>query len=103
MRLIDADKLQRDLKNQIPAMSNWGETFVPALVSEQPTVDAVSVVRCRECVYFDPDDEDGLRCAKTEAMLWSSENDYCSYGQRKDQFADVRKKEGIPDAAKETT
>lgn len=55
-----------------------------------PTVDAVPVVRCRECVHFDPENYGGVSCAETGAMIWPNEDDYCSRGQRRDQSADVR-------------
>lgn len=50
MRLIDADKLLADIKT-LPIMSNWGESFFPQLVQEQATIDAVAVVRCKDCIY----------------------------------------------------
>lgn len=43
MRLVDADKLKQELK-KLPIMSNWGEAFMPILIDEQPTVEAVPVV-----------------------------------------------------------
>ena len=49
--------------------------------------DAVPVVRCGECIYFDPDGYGGASCAETGAMIWPNEDDYCSRGQRRDQFA----------------
>lgn len=36
-RLIDANKLKGDL-NKLPMMSNWGESFVPVLIDDQPTI-----------------------------------------------------------------
>lgn len=62
-------------------------------IEKIPAADVKPVVRCRECIHFDPDDEDGLCCSETKAMLCPAENDFCSYGQRRDQYADVRKKE----------
>lgn len=57
-------------------------------------VDAVPVVRCGECIYFDPEGHDGVSCAETGAMIWPNEDDYCSRGKRRDQSADVRNMEG---------
>lgn len=39
-RLIDADALKGALK-ELPLMSNWGESFIPLLIDEQPTIDPV--------------------------------------------------------------
>lgn len=49
--------------------------------------DWVPVVRCRECIHFDPEGYGGASCAETGAMIWPNEDDYCSRGQRRDQFA----------------
>lgn len=55
--------------------------------------DAVPVVRCGECIYFDPEGYGGASCAETGAMIWPNEDDYCSRGQRRDQSVDVRNME----------
>lgn len=64
------------------------------IMAEVPTVDAVPVVRCRECKHLYTDEYGFPACAESGAMLIPEEDDYCSRGQRKDQSADVRKKEG---------
>lgn len=60
--------------------------------SLSPTVDAVPVVRCRDCEYIYTDGDGYLACVKSG--LYPDENDYCSRGQRRDQSADVRNMEG---------
>lgn len=48
------------------------------VVNEIPTVDAVEVVRCRDCKVYDKD------CGYCEAMGFTCEcNDFCSYGERR--------------------
>ena len=52
-------------------------------VDEQPTIDAVSVVRCRDCKYWQ-DNNDGY---PHEECRWGhgetpDANDFCSYGER---------------------
>lgn len=54
-------------------------------------VDAVPVVRCRDCEYIYTDGDGYLACVKSG--LYPDENDYCSRGQRRDQSADVRNME----------
>jgi len=44
------------------------------LPSARPTVDAVEVVRCRDCRWYDH------ICWRVETEF--GENDYCSYGER---------------------
>ena len=61
--------------------------MITRALSTAPTVDAVPVVRCGECIYFDPEGYGGASCAETGAMIWPNEDDYCSRGQRRDQFA----------------
>lgn len=85
MRLIDAD----ELKGKAFADPGDGEYFVYCQdIDEAPTVDAVPVVRCRDCEYIYIDGYGDLICVKSG--LYSDENDYCSRGQRKNQSADVR-------------
>ena len=56
-------------------------------VKAMPTIDAVPVVRCRECKHYKPEEyfspcvlPQGLECAKPD--------DFCSYGQRKEDGHD---------------
>ena len=57
-----------------------------ALVTNAQTVDAVEVVRCRECKFGDWDSEpdDAMVCMRTKDGFWRSGNDFCSFGKRKD-------------------
>ena len=75
MRLIDADKLPLDI--------------MPEDVDKAPTIDAVPVVRCRECKYgkeskisFDCDGKTSL-CECPHIMLIHQWDEYCSFGERK--------------------
>lgn len=44
-----------------------------------PRVDAVEVVRCRECKYHNKPP-----CPMRLSFNWTEDNDFCSYGERKD-------------------
>lgn len=57
-------------------------------------VNAVPVVRCRECIHHYIDEYGFPACAESGAMLNPEEDDYCSRGQRKNQSADVRNMDG---------
>lgn len=83
MRLIDADKLERQ--------EYWGNErcfdYVDADdIDNAPTVDAVEVVRCKDCKHYDL----GV-CLKIysngnahpEAWQPRRPEDFCSYGERK--------------------
>lgn len=98
MRLGNLDKAKRLLLNYYPCVnkdthkSNYmGDTLMSYEVADMtedcientPTIDAVPVVRCRECKYYKPEEyfspcvlPQGLECAKPD--------DFCSYGQRKE-------------------
>ena len=87
MRLIDADKL----KGKAFANPDDGEHFVYCQdIDEAPTVDAVPVVRCRECRYYAASGATTSFCIHPGGMKFTSDSDYCSRGKRRDQSADVR-------------
>lgn len=56
------------------------------LMEDAPTIDAVEVVRCKDCKYGDWDSEpdDAMVCMRTKDGFWRSGNDFCSYGERKE-------------------
>lgn len=79
MRLIDADKLW----NALPADDGLLMYQVKRAIRDAPTVDAVDVVRCKDCA----------RCKKGYctirkdswgAALLVGEHDFCSDGERKE-------------------
>lgn len=80
MRAIDGDQFIPDAFYRVPYYA----------IENAPTLDAVPVVRCRDCKYLYTDEYGFLACAESGAMLNPEENDFCSYGQRRDQSADVR-------------
>ena len=107
-RLIDADALLNEfLKRYTEKERNRNLVFAACeikqdfadMVSDFPTVDAVEVVRCRECKHWGDEDgklqcSDGVlfaRCKIHNYLLdgrhtgWCpTENDFCSYGERKE-------------------
>ena len=56
------------------------------LIAYAPPVDAIPVVRCKDCKYGDYDSKpDGaMVCLRTKDGFWRKETDFCSYGERKD-------------------
>ena len=93
MRLIDADKLLEIYKKWIPQLlskedegDRRGVETCIMVLEDMQTVDAVPVVRCRECKYRGTDD-----CIfhikgepADEELLLKLDNDFCSYGERKE-------------------
>lgn len=87
MRLIDADalgigKASRDVFNKPEYADGWNSAV--AIIEDAPTVDAVEVVRCKDCIHRDPEDK---RCDDDMGMgrgiFRVNDNDFCSYGERK--------------------
>lgn len=103
-RLIDANKC-------FDAIVKWaadeectpiaqGACKAAEIIASCPTVDAVEVMRCKDCIFWG--DEDGIqyierikkRCARCRAhnyefngQHWGwcpTEDDYCSFGERKE-------------------
>ena len=53
-------------------------------IEQAPTVDAVPVVRCRECKHCDPENHHCDHHMGTAAPLRRKPDDFCSYGERKE-------------------
>ena len=62
-------------------------------VKKMPTIDAVPVVRCRECRWYDVgknDSESWSECTLRYGKYFNvSPMDFCSYGQRKEADHEV--------------
>lgn len=84
MRLIDADALDRKVYNDIP-ISTFGSikkmALIRQIIEDVPTIDAVPVVRCRECGAFRPLQDGGGLCWNTG--FYVPEDGYCHDGERK--------------------
>lgn len=84
MRLIDTDNLNARLSR------NGTPYYTVPDIENAPTVDAVLVVRCKDCKYAYINSFSAL---PGEALCSSSgkvmqQDDFCSYGERKDGGAD---------------
>ena len=80
-RLIDANALIKE------ANEDGAYGYVDAFqIANAPTVDAVEVVRCRECKFgsWDSETDDAMVCVRTNDGFWRSGNDFCSQGERKE-------------------
>ena len=77
MRLIDADRL----KAAFPVRNNNKSVLIAdvrAAINQAPEVDAVPVVRCKDCEY-----KYGSACDKF-ADVWVAPNDFCSRSARRE-------------------
>lgn len=75
MRLIDAEELERLFNAQIEQGATAAFDAFDDALQDALTIDAVPVVRCRDCQKFKTY---GCR------MVASGYDDFCSYGERKD-------------------
>ena len=84
-RLIDADRALEIVRDQGIAHPNAYHltNYATLILREAPTVDAVEVVRCRECKYHEDTSVTEYEhcCLLSKTVRY---NDFCSYGERKD-------------------
>lgn len=81
MRLIDADAALRSLPDDLPY-----KAAVKRVLIQAETVDAVPVVRCKDCKYFLPQTKRGFTACSYRGggMLAPKPNDFCGYGERRE-------------------
>lgn len=110
MRLIDADNVRdlfdaefKETRKLILAgethLDNLAEGFTEAdrVIRQMPTVDAVPVVRCKDCKSCRKlNRKDRIEEAYADGVLWCTNqsdgvwpDDFCSYGERKCGEADA--------------
>ena len=91
MRLIDADKLAKKWTIASPEPYNTDIIEVLDSIKESPTVDAVPVVRCKDCKHLCVWNRKDIYafCPKTNIVFLPFEQDtrtfFCSFGKRKDK------------------
>ena len=92
MRLIDADALKEFYGKWSNKHTEFLKPEVDIYIDRQPTIDAVPVVRCRECKYWK---HSGSKAGNSFSDMeyiggceftkyYRRESDFCSYGERKD-------------------
>lgn len=96
MRLIDADWVLEHIKPYELSDEDWSVTGGTAIrlihnaINQAPTIDAVPVVRCRECKHLNVVNRKELyaHCPKTNTVFLPFELDtrehFCSLGERKE-------------------
>lgn len=98
MRLIDADQMALDeseaymsaqtkIRDIVALQVNYVvHNKIQMLLADTPTVDAVPVVRCRDCKYSESAtwNKKGYRICPASHME-ITDDDFCSYGERKEE------------------
>ena len=84
-KMTDTERVYSNGTEYVPIyrMKQW---FEHCRDQQLPTIDAVPVVRCRECVgrSFWEKDHNGVPVCLLSGLYARNENDFCPYGERKD-------------------
>lgn len=97
MRLIDADRLNKPIYAEEDNITGSGMSYDEICgyndgidiawnkIDQAPTIDAVLVVRCKDCKQGEVDDPDFPNQYYCHAGCgWNNGDFYCSYGKRKE-------------------
>lgn len=88
-RLIDADEIIKRSHDVIIGNGTKHRCFDTTLIHEIPTVDAVRVIRCKDCKYAVDEYDDGkCYCAndRTDLLYIGDDwNHYCGWAERKEE------------------
>lgn len=106
MRLIDADWVLAHTKPYETTDENWSVTCGTAIrlihnaINYAPTIDAVPIVRCKNCKYSREKDKQESKYLDPDALIctngsffndgWNPvwPDDFCCYGEKKDNRHD---------------
>ena len=94
MRLCDLDEIKIQVKRQYEDCHGYSGNkkaiyreailAVRSILHSAKTIDAVPVVRCRECKWWQEDDDIG-HCDNPDGLdNYAKPDDFCSYGERKE-------------------
>ena len=99
MRLIDADRLNKPIYAEEDNITGYGMSYDEICgyndgidiawnkIDQAPTIDAVPVVRCRECkfgTHFGDMEDEWIRCMNLHGNPLMPFDGFCSYGERKE-------------------
>ena len=83
-RLIDVDEAIINFGFEWDDIPPTREEFVRFL-KKQSIIDAILVVRCRECKYrFKNNGHSKDGCPIIDANIWMDDDDFCSHGEREE-------------------
>lgn len=82
MRPIDADVLRKSVNGvSTHWLNDWSTLGVLAMIDKQPTVDAVPVVRCKDCLYR----HNSIMCRMYSEGMDTPDNWFCADGKEKEK------------------
>ena len=94
MRLCDLDEIKIQVKRQYEDCHGYSGNkkaiyreailAVRSILHSAKTIDAVPVVRCRECKHWKPTGSKA-GCPIIDANVWMDDDDFCSHGERREE------------------
>ncbi len=75
-----------DAVESIKRTDNWQAAILMRL-HDQPTINAVEVVRCRDCINFTQGKDEWGSCFENPMKMWR-DTDFCSWAERRTDAAD---------------
>ena len=85
-RLIDSNELKSEfewLRSVVNESSKDEIQEIIQRIENAPTVDALEVVRCKDCVYWKEHDGEMFCNHWGNLMTDTAQDDFCSYGERR--------------------
>lgn len=78
--------LDETVEDEEMLVSQYNADWIYSFIESAPSVDAVEVVRCKDCKHY----EDHKRkiyenCMRNEKLVPMSPDDFCNYGERKEK------------------
>lgn len=88
MRLIDADAYKALHYKECPGDCGvcglvYGDNDICGLIDQALTIDAVPIVRCKDCKYFGLNDENVPYCSNPFGLNDPEPNGFCNYKREK--------------------
>ena len=80
-RYIDADDVANAIYHHFPSVRTMADAR--SVIEEVPTIEAVSVVRCKECKWAKANGTYQW-CGRLDSTARITADDFCSYGERKE-------------------
>lgn len=93
-KLISANRLKKAFSADTFILQDWDADLYELLmveIDEAPAVDAVEVVRCRDCKHWGQDvcgtsGDDESFCTNPDGLdNFAHPDDFCSYGERREE------------------
>ena len=86
-RLVYAEDALANIEREKAYLTDVGYIHAKSAVNSAPTVDAVEVVRCKDCKYryktFN-----GLKICQHHITMEAKDDQFCSYGERRNDNAE---------------